>query len=255
MATGNLDVDQMTSVVAGIAEGCKQSGSALIGGETAEMPGMYSGTDYDLAGFSVGAAERGTLLDGSDVAAGDILIGLPSSGIHSNGYSLVRRIIDDKGYNYASPAPFDDTVTLGEALLAPTRIYVKSCLQLVKNKCVKAFSHITGGGFLENLPRVLPEGTSAEIDADTWDLLPIFSWLQNEGNIETREMARTFNCGMGMIIIVDADKSNQSMELLKEAGETPVIVGKVTTSDGKPDCLVSGSAGTWGSNEDWSART
>jgi phosphoribosylformylglycinamidine cyclo-ligase len=255
MATGELDVDQMTSVVAGIAEGCRQAGCVLIGGETAEMPGMYQGKDYDLAGFSVGAAERGTMIDGSSVKAGDVLIGLKSTGIHSNGYSLVRRIIDDKGYDYAAPAPFDENQSLGEALLTPTRIYVKSCMKLVKAGYVKAFSHITGGGFLENVPRVMPENTLAKIDTTTWDLLPIFSWLQNEGNIETREMARTFNCGIGMLVVVDPDNVNEALELLKTSGEDAVVIGEITMGEGKPKCEVSGKAGTWGSTSDWSAIT
>ncbi|UTW53886.1 phosphoribosylformylglycinamidine cyclo-ligase [Kordiimonas sp. SCSIO 12610] len=255
MATGELDVDQMTSVVAGIAEGCKQAGCVLIGGETAEMPGMYNGKDYDLAGFSVGAAERGTMIDGSNVTAGDVLIGLKSSGIHSNGYSLVRRIIDDKGYNYQSPAPFDEKTSLGEALLTPTRIYVKSCMALVKAGYAKAFSHITGGGFLENVPRVMPENTLAKIDSSAWDLLSIYSWLQNEGNIETREMARTFNCGIGMVIVVSQENADAALELLSKAGEDAVIIGSIEAGDGKPKCEVSGKAGTWGSDTDWSAIT
>jgi phosphoribosylformylglycinamidine cyclo-ligase len=255
MATGELDVDQMTSVVAGIAEGCRQSGSVLIGGETAEMPGMYKGKDYDLAGFSVGAAERGTMIDGSTVEAGDILIGLKSSGIHSNGYSLVRRIIEDKGYDYSGPAPFDNNQTLGEALLTPTRIYVKSCMALVKAELVKAFSHITGGGFIENVPRVLPEDTIAQIDSSAWDLMPIYSWLQNEGNIETREMARTFNCGIGMVVVVSKDNVDAALTTLKAHGEEVVIIGDIIKGNGKPKCTVTGKAGTWGSNSNWTAIT
>jgi phosphoribosylformylglycinamidine cyclo-ligase len=255
MATGELDVDQMTSVVAGIAEGCRQSGSVLIGGETAEMPGMYNGKDYDLAGFSVGAAERGTMIDGSNVAAGDILIGLKSSGIHSNGYSLVRRIIDDKGYNYSAPAPFDGKQSLGEALLTPTCIYVKSCMALVKAGLVKAFSHITGGGFLENVPRVLPDNTLAKIDSSAWDLMPIYSWLQNEGNIETREMARTFNCGIGMVVVVSRGNADAALASLKEHGEDAIVIGEIVAGDGKPKCEVTGKAGTWGADTDWTAIT
>ena len=255
MATGELDVDQMTSVVAGIAEGCRQSGSVLIGGETAEMPGMYNGKDYDLAGFSVGAAERGAMIDGSTVEAGDVLIGLKSSGIHSNGYSLVRRIIDDKGYDYSATAPFDSSKSLGEALLTPTRIYVKSCMALVKAGLVKAFSHITGGGFLENVPRVLPTDTLAKIDSGTWDLMPIYSWLQNEGNIETREMARTFNCGIGMVVVVSKDNIDAALATLKEHGEDAAIIGEIVEGDGKPKCEVTGKAGTWGSDAAWTAIT
>nr|WP_229819390.1 phosphoribosylformylglycinamidine cyclo-ligase [Kordiimonas sediminis] len=255
MATGELNVDQMASVVSGIAEGCRQSGSVLIGGETAEMPGMYAGNDYDLAGFSVGAAERGTMINGSTVSSGDVLIGLASSGIHSNGYSLVRRIVTDKGYSYSETAPFDDTKTLGAALLAPTKIYVKSCLKAIRAGYVKALSHITGGGFLENMPRVLPLNTQAVIDISAWDLPPVFSWLQNEGNIATREMARTFNCGMGMVVVVAAEHAEAALEILRAEGEDARVIGSVKTADGKPTCLVHGPAGSWGSSEAWSAVT
>lgn len=255
MATGELDVDQMADVVDGIAEGCRQSGSVLIGGETAEMPGMYKGKDYDLAGFSVGAAERGTLLDGSTVAEGDVLIGLASSGIHSNGYSLVRRIIEDKGYNYSDPAPFDAEKTVGEAFLAPTKIYVKSCLQAIRAGYVKALSHITGGGFLENMPRVLPKGTVAEIDSSAWELPSIFNFLREEGNIDTREMARTFNCGIGMVLVVAPDHAEAAIQMLSEAGETVYKLGQITKGEGKPICRVSGKAGTWGSDTDWTSET
>ncbi|MCK0069899.1 phosphoribosylformylglycinamidine cyclo-ligase [Kordiimonas laminariae] len=254
MATGNLDVAQMTDVVAGIAEGCRQSGCALIGGETAEMPGMYQGADYDLAGFSVGAAERGTLLDGSTVAEGDVLLGLASNGTHSNGYSLIRRIVGDKGYNYSDKAPFDDC-SLGEALLAPTKIYVKSTLAATKAGYVKALSHITGGGFLENIPRVMPKDTIAEVDSSVWELPGIFGWLQQEGNIETREMARTFNCGIGMVVVVAAENVAATKALLEKHGETVYEIGKITSGEGKPKCRVTGKANSWGSDTDWSAIT
>ncbi|NVJ99248.1 MAG: phosphoribosylformylglycinamidine cyclo-ligase [Alphaproteobacteria bacterium] len=254
MATGHLDVAQMTDVVAGIAEGCRQAGCALIGGETAEMPGMYQGADYDLAGFSVGAAERGTLLDGSTVAEGDVLLGLASNGTHSNGYSLIRRIVADKGYDYAAPSNFGDG-TLGEELLAPTRIYVKSCLAAVKAGYAKAFSHITGGGFLENIPRVMPKGTLAEVDTGTWALPGVFDWLRQEGNIEAGEMARTFNCGIGMVVVVAAENADAAKALFEEHGETVYTVGQITKGDGKPKCRVTGKAGTWGSQDDWCAIT
>jgi phosphoribosylformylglycinamidine cyclo-ligase len=254
MATGALDVAQMTDVVAGIAEGCRQAGCALIGGETAEMPGMYQGADYDLAGFSVGAAERGTLLDGSSVAAGDVLLGLASSGTHSNGYSLIRRIVGDKGLDYSFKAPFSED-TLGAALLAPTRIYVKSCLAATRAGYAKAFSHITGGGFLENIPRVMPEGTLAQVDTGAWDLPPVFGWLQQEGSITAAEMARTFNCGIGMVVVVSAENAAEAKALLEEHGETVFEIGTITAGDGKPKCRVTGKAGTWGATTDWSATT
>lgn len=254
MATGHLNVEQMTSVVAGIAEGCRQAGCALIGGETAEMPGMYHGGDYDLAGFSVGAAERGTLLDGSTVAEGDILLGLASNGTHSNGYSLIRRIVGDKGHSYSDKAHFTES-SLGEALLAPTKIYVKSTLAAIKAGYVKALSHITGGGFLENIPRVMPKNTLAEVDSSTWELPGIFNWLQQEGNIETREMSRTFNCGIGMVVVVPAEHSSAAKALLEEHGETVYQIGSIIGGSGKPKCRVTGKTGTWGASEDWSAIT
>lgn len=254
MATGHLDVAQMTDVVAGIAEGCRQAGCALIGGETAEMPGMYQGADYDLAGFAVGAAERGTLLDGSNVAAGDVLLGLASNGTHSNGYSLIRRIVEDKGHSYSSKSGFTEG-TLGEALLAPTRIYVKSCLATVKAGYAKAFSHITGGGFLENIPRVMPKDTLAEVDTGTWKLPGVFDWLRTEGNIATTEMARTFNCGIGMVVVVAKENAAAATALLEEHGETVIEIGRIVAGEGKPKCRVTGKVGTWGADTDWSATT
>ncbi len=255
MATGHLDVAQMTDVVAGIAEGCRQAGCALIGGETAEMPGMYQDKDYDLAGFAVGAAERGTLIDGSTVQAGDVLLGLASNGTHSNGYSLIRRIVGDKGFSYADKAPFDNGVTLGQALLAPTKIYVKSCLAAIKEGYVKALSHITGGGFLENVPRVMPKNTLAEIDSGAWQLPAVFGWLQNEGNIETAEMSRTFNCGIGMVVVVSAEHAAAAKEVFEEHGETVYVIGQITEGSGSPKCRVTGRAGTWGAEKNWSAIT
>jgi len=254
MATGHLDVAQMTDVVAGIAEGCKQAGCALIGGETAEMPGMYQGADYDLAGFSVGAAERGTLLDGSTITEGDMILGLTSSGPHSNGYSLIRRLVSGEGHNYSDPAPFAQT-SLADALLAPTNIYVKSTLAAIKAGLVKGLSHITGGGFLENIPRVMPNGLIAQIDSGTWELPGVFKWLQQEGNIETREMARTFNCGIGMVAIVSPDNSEAAQKILRAHGEDVIVIGEVTAGQGSPKCTVRGVANTWGSTTDWSATT
>lgn len=254
IATGALDVQQMTAVVAGIADGCRQAGCGLIGGETAEMPGMYQSGDYDLAGFSVGAAERGTLIDGSSIIEGDVLIGLASSGPHSNGYSLIRRLVENGAQSYNDKAPFGER-SLGEELLTPTKIYVKSTLAAIKKGYVKGLSHITGGGFLENIPRVMPNGLLADINCDTWKLPDVFRWLQQEGNIETREMARTFNCGIGMVVVVAAEHVSDTIKTLTEYGETAIEIGVMRRGDGKPKCRVSGTAGTWGSHEDWSATT
>lgn len=232
-ATGKLTVDAGSAIVSGIAEGCRQAGCALIGGETAEMPGMYSDGDYDLAGFSVGAVERDDLLTGDGVQAGDVLFGLASSGLHSNGFSLVRKVVEVNGLDYAASAPFDSSQTLAEALLAPTRIYVKSCLAAVKTGGVRALSHITGGGLLENLPRVMPETTAAHIDASTWTLPPVFRWLAEAGDIAATEMARTFNCGLGMVVVADGAKAAEVSAALKAAGEEAVEIGKIVERDGE----------------------
>lgn len=258
LATGQLDVTQMTDVVAGIAEGCRQAGCALIGGETAEMPGMYQGADYDLAGFSVGAAERGALLNGATIEAGDVILGLTSTGPHSNGYSLIRRIIENEGFSYSDKVPFEsNAASLGQALLAPTKIYVKSCLKAVQAGYVKGLAHITGGGFLENIPRVMPNGLVAEIDTETWSLPPVFGWLQEIGNLSTRELARTFNCGIGMVVVVDAENAAATKALLEEAGETVLEIGVVSAglADQSAKCRVSGAAGTWGSSSKWQTST
>ncbi|MBF0268575.1 MAG: phosphoribosylformylglycinamidine cyclo-ligase [Alphaproteobacteria bacterium] len=230
-ATGRLQVEQGRILVAGIAEGCKQAGCALIGGETAEMPGMYAKGDYDLAGFAVGAAERGTLIDGSGVQAGNVILGLASNGVHSNGFSLVRRVLDKAGLKPADPAPFAPGMTAGDALLAPTRIYVKSCLAGVRAGHVKALAHITGGGLYENVPRVLPKGLAAEIDASAWALPPVFAWLKSAGGIAASEMARTFNCGIGMMAICRSDDADALAELLTQHGETVVRIGRVVAGD------------------------
>ena len=227
-ATGKLDPDQGAAIVSGIAEGCKQAGCALIGGETAEMPGMYHGDDYDLAGFAVGAAERGRLLPTGDIAEGDVLLGLASSGVHSNGISLVRRIVSDAGLEWSDKAPFAPGQTLGEALLEPTRIYVKSLLATLKAAWgIKALAHITGGGFPENLPRVLPDHLAAEIDLDAIDVPPVFSWLAGTGGVAEREMLSTFNCGIGMVVAVAADEAAQIAALLQEAGESVTMLGQI----------------------------
>ncbi|GAA0581703.1 phosphoribosylformylglycinamidine cyclo-ligase [Caenispirillum bisanense] len=244
-ATGRLRVDVARDVVAGIAEGCRQAGCALIGGETAEMPGMYEDGDYDIAGFAVGAAERGQLLDGQGVQAGDVVIGLAASGIHSNGYSLVRRIVERTGLGYDAPAPFAAGQTLGEALLTPTRIYVKSCLAAVRAGHVKALAHITGGGFWENIPRVLPDTVAAELDADALALPPVFKWLAQEGNVGAHEMARTFNCGVGMVVVVPADRADAALAVFKEHGEDARVIGRmVERGDGEP-VRIPGLAAAW----------
>ena len=227
-ATGRLDPEQAAQVVSGIAEGCRQAGCALIGGETAEMPGMYSGDDYDLAGFAVGAAERGQLLPTGDICEGDVLLGLASSGLHSNGFSLVRRVVEHVGASLDEAAPFDRDRTLGEALLVPTRIYVKPLLEAIRaTHGIKALAHITGGGFPENIPRVMPSSCAAELDLDAIDVPPVFSWLASSGGIAHAEMLRTFNCGIGMVVAVDAGQAAQVAAVLQKAGETVTPIGRV----------------------------
>ncbi len=244
-ATGKLDVAAGKAIVAGIAEGCRDAGCALVGGETAEMPGMYAHGDYDLAGFSVGAAERGTLLPREDVVAGDVLLGLASSGVHSNGYSLVRRVVERSGLDYSAAAPFAPALTLGEALLAPTRIYVRSCLAAVRAGTLKALAHITGGGLIENVPRVLPDGVVAEIDATTWTLPPVFGWLAREGGVVPQEMARTFNCGIGMVLVAAAADADEAIRILESHGETVFRIGRIRARAGdEPQSQVAGFE-TW----------
>lgn len=231
-ATGKLALDVAESVIKGIGEGCQQAGAALVGGETAEMPGMYKGGDYDLAGFCVGVVEKSKIIDGSKVAGGDILIGIASSGPHSNGYSLVRKIID------VSAADLDadfNGQSLGETLLAPTRIYVKPLLSLFAHVQVHALAHITGGGLTENLPRVMPANTQAMIDSHSWQRPPVFDWLQQQGNVQDSEMYRTFNCGIGMVLCVAADDAERSLTLLKEQGEEAVIIGTIETGASSDD--------------------
>jgi phosphoribosylformylglycinamidine cyclo-ligase len=225
-ATGKLNSDQGAAIVGGIAEGCRQSGCALIGGETAEMPGMYRDGDYDLAGFAVGAAERTQLLPSKDIAPGDILLGLASSGVHSNGFSLVRRIVELSGLELSAPAPFADGLTLGEALLTPTRIYVKSLLSVIRETSgIKALAHITGGGFPDNIPRVLPDTCSAEINLSTIAVPPVFSWLAKTGGVARNEMLRTFNCGIGMIVVVAPENAEVVATALAAEGERVVTLG------------------------------
>ena len=229
-ATGKLDVEQAAAVVAGIAEGCRQAGCALVGGETAEMPGMYHGGDYDLAGFAVGAAERGALLP-RDVSAGDILIGLGSSGVHSNGFSLVRQVIAAAGLALSDDAPFAPGMNLGEALLAPTRIYVRPLLALHRLGLLKAAAHITGGGLPGNVPRVLPEGVRAEIIAGSWPLPPVFPWLARAGNVAEAEMLRVFNCGLGMVGVVAAGDADAALSQLHAAGEAAFRIGALVAGE------------------------
>ena len=242
-ASGKLDIEVATAVVAGIAQGCRIAGCALIGGETAEMPGMYAPGDYDLAGFAVGAVERGQQLTGDDVAAGDILLGIASSGAHSNGFSLIRRILA-KGHDLSAPAPFAPEQSLGEALMVPTRIYVRELLPLVRAGQVKAMAHITGGGFLENIPRVLPKGMRAIVEAPA--LPPLFDWLRSEGDIAPFEMARTFNCGTGMVLVVAPEAVAAVVSAL-----SATVIGRIEA--GSKGCDVAGKAGSWGSQAAWTA--
>ncbi len=238
-ATGKLDVENARRVIAGIAQGCKESGCALIGGETAEMPGMYKDEDYDLAGFSVGAVERGEILPRADIVSSDVLIGLQSSGVHSNGYSLVRKLVEKEGLAWDAPAPFANGQTVAEALLAPTRLYVKPILAALKATggggpagAIKGLSHITGGGLSENLPRVLPAGLAAHVDLASFKAPRVFHWLQRVGNLDDAGMLRTFNCGLGMIVVADAAKADAVMAALTAAGEHPVKIGNVEPGRG-----------------------
>ena len=226
-ATGKLEVAHGRAIVAGIAEGCRQAGCALVGGETAELPGMYSGGDYDLAGFSVGAVERDRVLTGAGVAAGDLVLGLASSGVHSNGYSLVRRIVEKTGLSWDAPAPFAPGKSLAESLLTPTRIYVRSLLPAIRDGLVKALAHITGGGLLENIPRVLPDGLGVALDAGAWELPPVFQWLGREGKVAPAELARTFNCGIGMVAVAAPERAAELSARLSAAGETVTTIGRV----------------------------
>jgi len=250
-ATGRLDTGVAERVVASIADGCKLAGCALIGGETAEMPGMYGDGDYDLAGFCVGAVERGEQLTGEKVAAGDVLLGLASSGVHSNGYSLVRRLAADKGWKLDRPALFDQDRLLIDALIAPTRIYVASLLPPIRAGRIHALAHITGGGLLENVPRVLPEGLHARINADAWPQPRLMAFLQAQGNIEPGEMARTFNCGIGMVLSVAPSEVDGLTRDLAAAGETVHRIGAI--EEGPRGCTVTGSDETWSGRGAWEA--
>jgi len=244
-ATGKLEVESGRDIVAGIAEGCRRAGCALIGGETAEMPGMYSAGDYDLAGFAVGAIERGHALTGEGVTAGDVVLGLGSNGVHSNGFSLVRRVVAELGLDFDAPAPFAPKRTLGECLLDPTRIYVRSCLAAIREGGVKALAHITGGGLVENLPRALPKGTGIDLKAGSWPIPPVFSWLSRDGKIPQHEMIRTFNCGIGMAVIVEAGSQEKIVKILEDHGEVAFEIGRVRKgSEDEPDVALNGEL-TW----------
>jgi len=235
-ATGKLEVDTAASVIEGIGKGCEQAGAALVGGETAEMPGMYADGDYDLAGFCVGIVEKERIIDGSLVQAGDKLIALASSGPHSNGYSLIRKIVARSGLAWTDPV---NGKPLGETLLTPTRIYVKPLLELLKSVPVHAMAHITGGGITENLPRVLPDGLYANIELSAWQLPDIFVWLQQQGNVELADMLVTFNCGIGMIVCVAAQDEAATLEILKQQGESAFSIGEIVAGEGKPRVVYS----------------
>jgi phosphoribosylformylglycinamidine cyclo-ligase len=232
-ACGRLEPEIGAAVVAGISVGCRESGCALIGGETAEMPGVYQGDDYDLAGFAVGAVERDALLPRADIVEGDVILGLSSSGVHSNGYSLVRKVIETTGRPWTAPAPFMPKQSLGEAILTPTRIYVKACLAAIREtNAVKGLAHITGGGFPDNIPRILPKGLGARIDLARVAVPAVFQWLASEGSIAESEMLRTFNCGIGMIVVASPEKADAVVKAFTRAGETVVMLGDITSARG-----------------------
>jgi phosphoribosylformylglycinamidine cyclo-ligase len=241
-ASGKLDVDAAATVIEGIARACKESGCALIGGETAEMPGLYAKGDFDLAGFTVGAVERGMVLPRlTDIEAGDVLIGIASSGLHSNGYSLVRHVVSAAALPYDAIAPFAKNLSLGEALLVPTKLYVRSALAAIRHGGVKALAHITGGGITENLPRVLPEGLDVDIDLSAWTPAPVFSWLSTSAGIAELEMLRTFNCGIGLIAVVAPDEARAVAAVFENAGETATVIGRVVDGSGEAKTLYRGA--------------
>ena len=244
-STGKLDSSRAEDVVAGIAEGCRIAGCALVGGETAEMPGLYAPGDYDLAGFAIGAVERASIIDGRAIAPGDTIIGLTSSGPHSNGYSLIRNVVETAGIDYASPAEFED-ISLGEALLRPTRIYVSSALAAHGAGLVKGFAHITGGGFPENVARILPDGVGASIDAASWPMPPVFGWLMRQGDIPAADMASTFNCGIGMIAVVAAADASEAARMFTETGSPAMVIGEIVArASGDPAVELTGLDEAW----------
>jgi phosphoribosylformylglycinamidine cyclo-ligase len=241
-ACGKLEPEIGAAVVAGISIGCREAGCALIGGETAEMPGVYQGDDYDLAGFAVGAVERDAILPRSDIADGDIIVGLASSGIHSNGYSLARKVVEKTGLPWAAPAPFLPERSLGNAILTPTRIYVNACITAIREtKAVKGMAHITGGGFPDNIPRILPKGLGARIDLTQITVPPVFQWLAREGNIAQNEMLRTFNCGIGMTVVTAPGEVDALTKTFERSGETAVVLGTVTKETGDQRVIYHGS--------------
>jgi phosphoribosylformylglycinamidine cyclo-ligase len=241
-ATGKLDVDAAATVIEGIARACTESGCALIGGETAEMPGLYAARDFDLAGFAVGAVERGAILPNTEtMTAGDVLIGIGSSGLHSNGFSLVRRVVEESGLRFDAPAPFAAGTTLGEALLTPTCLYVKSAVAAIHIGGVKGLAHITGGGITENLPRVLPEGLYAEVDLETWTPQPVFGWLAKSAGIAESEMLRTFNCGIGLIVIASEKSAGHVIDAFQENGDRATRLGALVVGGVEPQVRYSGA--------------
>ncbi len=252
-ATGKLDTGVAEAVIKGVAKGCELSGCALIGGETAEMPGLYAEGDYDLAGFTVGAVERENMITGESIAAGDVILGLKSSGLHSNGFSLVRKIIENaQGYDYGSPAPFTNGRPLVETLLEPTRLYVKSILKALEIKgensapAIKGMAHITGGGLIENVPRVLPESVAAEIDTSSWALPPLFKWLIEMGNLKPRDMGTTLNAGIGMVVICAAEHAEALTNSFTESGEGVVAIGRITArGEGEEPIRLLGAGDNW----------
>lgn len=245
-ASSQLNVDTAATVIQGIAAGCEQAGCALIGGETAEMPSMYEKGDYDLAGFSVGAVERDRVLTGETIAEGDVVLGIGASGVHSNGYSLVRKIVKDNGFNYSDKCQFNEDITLGEALLAPTKIYVRALLPLIKQGgVIKGLAHITGGGLTENIPRVLPDGIGVELNAESWSFLPVFKWLKKYGALSNDDMAVTYNCGLGMVVIVPADKVKEACAAIQSAGEQVYVIGKTIPINAENRVVISNMDTEW----------
>ena len=244
MASAALDPAAAGAVVTGIAEACRAVGCALIGGETAEMPGMYAAGDYDLAGFAVGAVERGQQVTGASITAGDVILGLPSSGAHSNGFSLIRRVVADSGFSYSDPAPFAPDLTLAEALLTPTRLYTPAMIALTRAGLAKGFAHITGGGLTENIPRVLPDGLGVVLDATTWEIPPVFDWLKSAAGLGDDDMARTFNCGIGMVAAVAEPEAEAAAEVMRAHGETVLRIGAVVETAG-PTVTIDNMATAW----------
>ena len=254
-ATGALKVEEAANIISGIAEGCRQAGCVLIGGETAEMPDMYKVGDFDLAGFSVGAAERGQLINGDTIKDGDVIIGLPSNGVHSNGFSLVRKLLEVNDISLSDKTDFSDNKTVGETLLKPTKIYVKELLPLIKGGYVKGLAHITGGGLLDNIPRILPKNTCASLNADNITLLPEFLWLAKLGKLSPFELSRTFNCGIGMALIVEANDLDTIIKELEKFATYAKQIGVVTSCNGEAKTSISGSSGSWGYEKAFTIET